>query len=530
MKKEVKIFLTFFVFYSIFINWYGWNEQSHFVLTRAIADENRFEIDSFYNLTGDRSVFNNHYYSDKDPGLAIISQPIYNLWKVVFSFLPSDIKQANKFNPNAFYIDVSGKEKIYWYYELGFFINYSMILLTIFSSCLFSSLTTVLVYKISSIFIGNERMKILLTLVYGLGTLQFIYSLHFMSHAVATFFSFLSFFIFFTHSDKRKIFLSGIFSGFAIVVDHSLLLLVSLFLLYCFFKKREFFFILLFSSFLGILPLLIYNFVNFGDPLTLASTYVDRNIFTKAYELSGVSNTKIEVTKLSIVDIESVLKKLHFEFQPNAFIFLRLLIYPYRGFFFYHPIFLLIIPGMIFMRKKYKLETLFFLSLLIFFPTFVSMRRIWWGGYCFGERYFVPITPFLFIPVIYSTKRIDKKIFFILAIISIFVNIVGLGFAEDYAYDWKSMDMKSDWFEKQNSLTVLYNPLFEHYIPQFLNYGPRSRILEEVINGYVFSIDIRLTKLPCGFKCNKPYRYIPFIPLIFFSIPIFFLRKELKIG
>jgi hypothetical protein len=130
--------------------------------------------------------------------------------------------------------------------------------------------------------------------------------------------------------------------------------------------------------------------------------------------------------------------------------------------------------------------------------------------------------------VIYSLAKVNIKIFFVLAVISILINILGLEFAEDYAYDWKSMDMRSDWFKEQNSFKILYNPLFEHYLPQFLKYGPRSRILEEFLNGYMFSLDIRLTQDPCGFKCDKPYSHMPFLPLLLFLVPLFFLKKEIQ--
>lgn len=67
-KVEIKIFLSTFVIYLLFLNWIGWAENSLYDLTRAIVDENRFEIDSFYNNTGDRLLINGHYYSNKAPG------------------------------------------------------------------------------------------------------------------------------------------------------------------------------------------------------------------------------------------------------------------------------------------------------------------------------------------------------------------------------------------------------------------------------------------------------------------------------
>lgn len=536
MKNEIKIFFCVFILYFFFIHWYGWNEQSHLALTKAIAEESRFEIDSFHNTTGDRSFFNQHYYSDKDPGLALISQPVYALWSKIYSFLPSEIKEKYNFNPRKFYVDFSGNEKIYWYVELGVFNYYSMILLTTFSSVLFSSLTVVLIYKFSSIFIEGEKLKILVTVVYALGTLQFPYSLHFMNHATATFFAFLSFYIFFFNDDWKKMFLSGIFLGFAVVVDHLLVLFAFLFLFYSLFKKGKLFKFIFPAFLLATIPLMVYNYLNFGNPLIFASSYMDKNIFTQAYEISQHS---LQIKKFSIFDFDQIIRILHLEAKPNPFIMLRLLFYPYRGFFFYHSVLILSIPGLFIMRKKYNLETFFSFFLLFSFTLAISMRRVWWGGFCFGERYFLPITPFLFIPVIYliGLKEKVRKIFFILATVSIFFNVLGLNFAEDYAYDWSSMDVRENWLKDQNSFKILYNPIFDHYLPQFLKYGPRSRILEELLNGYFYDIDIRISQQPCGFKCEKVYEHKPFLSLLIFSLPLFFFKnllsdlfKKLRIG
>ena len=75
-KTEIKIFITFFLIYSFFIHWPGMNENSRFFLTRAIVDEGRFEIESFYNQTADRSYYNGHCYSDKEPGLSFFTVPL----------------------------------------------------------------------------------------------------------------------------------------------------------------------------------------------------------------------------------------------------------------------------------------------------------------------------------------------------------------------------------------------------------------------------------------------------------------------
>ncbi|MEM5811880.1 MAG: hypothetical protein QXG91_04045, partial [Candidatus Aenigmatarchaeota archaeon] len=89
-KIETKIFLTFFLLYSFLVYWVGSNENSRLALVKAIVDENRFEIDSYYNQTSDRAFYKNHYYSDKEPGLSFLAIPIYATWKFIYyNFFPS---------------------------------------------------------------------------------------------------------------------------------------------------------------------------------------------------------------------------------------------------------------------------------------------------------------------------------------------------------------------------------------------------------------------------------------------------------
>lgn len=59
-------------------------ELSQLALTRAIVDEGRLEIDSYYNETGDRAYYNGHYYTDKAPGLSFLALPVYATWKFIY--------------------------------------------------------------------------------------------------------------------------------------------------------------------------------------------------------------------------------------------------------------------------------------------------------------------------------------------------------------------------------------------------------------------------------------------------------------
>lgn len=73
------------------MHWGGWYEASVFGLTKAIVDENRFEIDTIANQTSDRAYYNGHYYSEKSPCTSFMVVPIYAIWKSIYlNVFPED--------------------------------------------------------------------------------------------------------------------------------------------------------------------------------------------------------------------------------------------------------------------------------------------------------------------------------------------------------------------------------------------------------------------------------------------------------
>ena len=56
----------------------GWNEASHYAQVRAF-DHGTPVIDPYQRTTGDKAVFGGHYYSDKAPGLGLLTLPAYHV-------------------------------------------------------------------------------------------------------------------------------------------------------------------------------------------------------------------------------------------------------------------------------------------------------------------------------------------------------------------------------------------------------------------------------------------------------------------
>lgn len=525
-RKETKIFLTFLITYACFIQWYGWNEESNFSLVRAIVDENRFEIDSFYNATGDRSVYNGKYYSDKEPGLSFLASPAYDAWEFVYNYFPTDFK-ASHAGKAGYVTEMHAAVPIVTVVDRGFFIFTSMISVTFFTSVVFSSLTAVLLYKISKYFLEHSAYRILVSVIYGLATLSFPSALHFMTTPTATFFIFLSFYILFKTKDGKLevwqyFLLAGIAAGFGVTVDRSVVLLAPLLAAYSIWMNKRRSLAFFFGLLLAAMPLILYNYAVFGNPLDLASSYIDRQIYMTAYPQSDLPALLSEeqpsnFAMMSVLNVDAIRTIVeHFHFVPtipNPYIIMRLLLYPYRGLLFYSPILILAFAGIPAMLRKHRMEAALIVLALLLFLCALSIRRTWWGGHGFGNRYLLPVVPFLMLPLAAIFGSVDKRLLIALILVSAGINFLGLQPAEELAYDWKNMDVSPEWLAGQDSFKILANPLLEHYLPLTLQYGPRSAVFEHLINGYV-SIDTRFPPLSKGAEFPFSGFHVPFLSLL----------------
>jgi hypothetical protein len=533
-KNELKIFLTFFIIYFVFITWFGHNENSSLDLNKAIVEEGRLEIDNYYNDTTDRSVYNNHYYSNKPIGTPLLAAPIYASWKFIYyNFFPQSFIDSSK--PLSDYVPIlyENNVEIVWYVNSGFLIKMAIILITGFTSCLFSALTVLLIYKISAFFTKNEKHKILLIIIYGLGTLAFPYATVFFFHSIATFFLFFSFYLLFnaktTGIYQKYVIFAGLASGYALITDN-LSFLTCFFLAFyilSFSRKKKLLTIFFVTNFVAIAPLLIYNYYIFNTPFESMYRYLDPAI---CYSQSWISTRDTGGFSLT--------------FEP--FRILRLLFFPHIGLFFYYPVLILSFFGLMKMNKKYGIERLFIFLLFVSTTVLVSMHTYWWGN-AFGARFLLNVLPFLVIPIAYSFKKSNLKILSILLIFSILTNVLSTVSWNDIVAPltkvWKC-DMDSEYANKINTLEIIANPIFRKNIFDFLLTGPRSRLVESFfVKGLEFDIretwppielvneprifDVKLFTSPFGFVFMK----VSFVTVLII-ISILFLvwrRKVIKL-
>lgn len=467
-KNEFKIFITFFLIFVIFIQWTGWVEDSYFALTRSIVDYNSLNIDEYKN-TFDRSFYNGHYYSNKAPGLSFLATPVYAVWKFIYyNFFPEGYIEDSKGSDESFIANYDIVVNI----NPGFFVLTSMILITVFTSCLFSALTAVLIYKISKYFTKKEKYRLIAVITYGLGSLAFPLATVFMGQSVGTFFGFLAFYLLFKVKkekikDNKYFILAGLAGGFAVVCEYMTVLILLGSFLYTFsfkkLKKSGFFFL---GLLIGLSPLLIYNLIILGSPFHLTLEYLD---------------PFPDRPKTNLLEVVSSL--------PNPFITLRLLFYPFNGLFFYYPILFVSLLGLWFMKKEYKYEAILIFVLFFLFLLISSTHAQSIASSQFANRYLLPTIPFLILPLLYIFSRKNIKFLSIILLISIFINILCLGEPLVITHPW-SMQMKPIYEERINSFQILENPILDHYLPLFFSNGPKSRIVESFLDPHR-ELDIR---------------------------------------
>src|SRR5215212_11685629 len=78
-SKGVSLILVFLALfcYSYFFQVAGWNQNSRMALIMSVVHHHQLNIDPYAEITGDKALYNGHYYSDKAIGTAVLGVPVY---------------------------------------------------------------------------------------------------------------------------------------------------------------------------------------------------------------------------------------------------------------------------------------------------------------------------------------------------------------------------------------------------------------------------------------------------------------------
>ncbi len=406
-----------------------WSDGTRIAATEALVKQKVFYIEntSVYELAGgDKFYVNGHFYASDNPMISIIGAVPYSILNIIFG----ESRGINDW-PNYF-------------------------LVVFFTIGISASLLVFFFYRSLKFFKLREYQRIILSFSVLFSTLIFSYSGHFMKHAPAALFMFLSFYYLikprFVNCSKRcSYMLSGLFAALTFNLDMPAgLMFLALFLGYLLMTKK----LRKYCSFyiMGtIIPLIFYLVLNMYifstvTPPQIHDEYViypgSRWLRNPASVPFGSESDLIEILQKQSIPknkINQVIAKYHEEYDeynsPTAkavtafwYSFGR------NGFFSYSPI---LIFSFIFMmtallKKKYKLRKEAFIILVgslitTSFYTFVPAIPV--AGCSYGPRHMISIIPlvFFFTGIIYKERRtkIVMILFYLVLAISSIVAFIG---------------------------------------------------------------------------------------------------------
>jgi hypothetical protein len=238
------------------------NDGSHYALTRALAEEGRFSIESYdeYAEGNDIAVREDRLFSDRPPGTALIASAFYEIGNQLPSPLAQLPSRHNPGNPRLLYVMLvpvwAGAGTVMLLY----------LLLRELGTSIFTALTT--------------------SVMFGLGTTHWKYSSVLFSHAPSALLVMLSVYIAIRLGRAPKphwtsSFALGLTVGYAVLVEYSNALLVAAVAAYSLLtpKSRSTAAKLQHTALFiggGLLPagfLAFYNLSSFGSPFALSYDY-----------------------------------------------------------------------------------------------------------------------------------------------------------------------------------------------------------------------------------------------------------------
>src|SRR5579862_1026043 len=167
-QPAIVIGVALFVSYAYFYQAGGWNQNSRFALVRAILERHTLQIDAYQASTGDKARWQGHYYTDKAPGISLLS------------LAPVAVARGID---RLVHVDPEDYPGIAW----------TSYIATVFTSGLFTLIAALLVMRLSLQWGFSRGAALFAATAYGIASPAWCYATLFMEHAAVAGFLMLAF-------------------------------------------------------------------------------------------------------------------------------------------------------------------------------------------------------------------------------------------------------------------------------------------------------------------------------------------------
>ena len=361
----------------------GWNQNSRLDLLHALLVQKTFKIDAYHENTGDKSIHDGHYYSDKAPGIVFLAQPAFATSAVILKILDVPLDSARGWLASS------------W-------------MTTAASVGVITALGGVAMFVFLSKLVG-PRHAFITTLIVFLGSAPFPYATMLFSHAAVIGLICIALWamadpVFLARVTRgqppltpplshptgeggaapwlKRYLLAGFCCGLAISSEYTAATAAGgvLALALCSSFKRGV--VLAMAAIPPLLLIATYNWVCFDGPLAFGYHHLARPEFQKMNEgLFGIT------------------------FPPKASSAYVILLSPERGLFFWTPFFLMAFLGLKSFRQRYP--ALLWVSCAVIGLHVICISGYYMpdGGDALGPRLLAPMLPFLAVCAAWGLSR-----------------------------------------------------------------------------------------------------------------------------
>ena len=348
------VFLALFVPFSYFNHSDGWNQGVRLAELHAIVLKHTIRIDAYHQLTGDKAYIEGHYYSEKAPAMVLAALPAFATTVWIQQMLGIDPDKQPAWRVSE------------WIATAG-----SVGLLAALGGVAFFALLI-------------ERFDPLTAVIgtFGvfLGSLIWPYATSLFAHAGTMGLLGIALWAALSEASPKRDYVAGLAAGLAVASEYPGVFPCAVIGLYLGYQGLS----RMWRFGLGTIPaallILTNNYITTGSPLSVSY---------------GANANFPEISTGNAMGFN----------LPNLEVMFALFIGEYRGLFFWCPILIMAIPGLVELFRKERAIAIMVIAVTVVILVQVASFYMAFGGNAVGPRYLSPALPFIGLAAAYGIKR-----------------------------------------------------------------------------------------------------------------------------